>query len=88
MSDSTTGALLVARRLVRTFSSAPDPRRRAREVHSELMRWNWRPGQCKRIESFGRWVASNPPEGELRARCAVIIAEIDDLQQPSIARRA
>jgi hypothetical protein len=67
-------ALAAARKLVRTFASAPDPRARARLVHTTLLQMaDWPAPLRVRIDGFGDWLGSSPPAGELRARCVNLV---------------
>lgn len=69
-----TEVLLSARRLARTFASAPDPRRQARLILSTLMSaGSWEPSLGETLVRFEGWLNSAPPTGELRARCLYLV---------------
>jgi hypothetical protein len=72
-------AVIAARKLVRTFASAPDPRRQARLVHATLLQWSpWPPDLQQRLDGFGVWMESFPPVGELRGRAADLLERFPD----------
>ena len=83
MPVSRSEALAAARKLLRMFGSAPDPRRRAREFYSELAQ--------SAIEGFGAWVLGAPPTAELRLRAEHLFAALADdrpaTEQPVFRRR-
>ena len=61
MTEDFRQALVDARKLVRTFGSAPDPRRRAQEVVSKLKRANgWPPAALKEIVLVDTWLDGAP----------------------------
>ncbi len=67
--------LTAARKLVRTFASAPDPRRQARLIHATLLQGApWPQGLQARLAAFADWLERFPPVGELRARCADLVS--------------
>ena len=70
MIGSRTECVANARKLLRTFASAPDPHRRAHEIVHELARIQGL-AQAERAEinAFGVWLAENPPIGQLKVRC-------------------
>jgi hypothetical protein len=77
-----TECLATARKLVRTFASAPDPRRQARLIHAALLQGEpWEPAVQERVVGFGRWLESSPPVSELRGRCTALIARIPEPSQ-------
>ena len=64
-----------ARKLVRTFSSAPDSHRRAHEILHELARiQGLGPAERSEIAAFGAWLAEKPSSGQLKARCEAVLA--------------
>jgi hypothetical protein len=67
-------AIAEAKRLLRTFASAPEPRRQARAIYAELTRaQGWDRRQRDEIDSLGAWLLELPPVGELRPRCEATI---------------
>jgi hypothetical protein len=72
---SKTEAIAATRKLVRTFASAPDPRRQARAIHATLDQWSpWPAPLQERLDGFAAWLESVPPVGELRARASDLVA--------------
>jgi hypothetical protein len=70
-------ALAPARKLLRTFTSAPDPMRQARSIYSELTHGNgWTRSERDEINALGAWLLGLPPIDELRPRCARILARL------------
>jgi len=68
--------VIAARKLVRTFASAPDPRRQARLIHATLKASQaWPVRLQERLDQFGAWLDSHPPVGELRARSSDLVAQ-------------
>lgn len=70
-------AIAEAKRLLRTFSSAPDARRQARSIYAELARaegWNRR--QRDEIDALGTWLLELPAVGELRSRCETAVRSL------------
>jgi len=62
-------ALVDARKLVRTFASAPDPRRRAAAVLSELRRADaWPAAAQQAIDTTNAWLRTSPPLSALEPR--------------------
>ncbi len=77
MSASRNEALTAARKRLRTFSSAPDAKKEARELYSELVGADgWTPGECDAIETFGVWLLDYPAASELRPRCEQLLAAL------------
>jgi hypothetical protein len=71
-------ALTMARRLMRGFSSAPDPRRQIQQIHSALVHGqDWPPEQKASILAFGTWLGDRPSLGELKPRCEALLAGLD-----------
>lgn len=92
MPVSRSEALAAARKLLRMFGSAPDPRRRAREFYSELAQAEgWTAHEQSAIEGFGAWVLGAPPTAELRLRAEHLFAALADdrpaTEQPVFRRR-
>ncbi len=75
MMDSRTECLAKARKLLRTFASAPDPHRRAHEIFHELARIRGL-AQVERAEivTLGDWLAEKPSSSQLKARCEAAMA--------------
>lgn len=75
MSLSRDEALSAAKKLLRTFDSAPDPQNRARQIYSEL---NHAEGVSKAerdaIDAFGAWLGQRPRVAELKPRCQGLLA--------------
>lgn len=77
MSVDRVEALATARKLLRTFDSAPEPRRQARSIYGELSRSDgWSERQHDEIEAFGAWLLGRPPILELRPRCEQLLAKL------------
>ena len=77
MSASRTEALAIGKKLLRTFDSAPEPRRQARAICSELARaTGWSEGEQRQIEAFDAWLISLPSVSELKLRCAQVLANL------------
>jgi hypothetical protein len=71
-------ALTTARRLLRGFSSAPDPRRQVQQIHNALIHGeDWTPGQETLILAFGAWLRDRPGLGELKPRCDALLNALD-----------
>jgi hypothetical protein len=74
MSMSRDEALAAARKRLRGFGSAPDPRRHARSIYAELAQFeSWRPGDRRKIAAFGAWLLDRPPISEIKPRCEQLI---------------
>jgi hypothetical protein len=70
-------ALAAARKLLRTFGSAPEPRQRARAIHSELGHAEGlTPSERGEIEALGAWLLERPPISELKPRCERLLAKL------------
>ena len=77
MSGSRQQALVVARQLVRTFASAPDARRRAQAVISELKRAeDWPVPARNAIAAVDGWLAAGPPMEALEARLRALLTQL------------
>ncbi|TAJ72151.1 MAG: hypothetical protein EPO51_08520 [Phenylobacterium sp.] len=75
MSGSRQQALVEARKLVRTFGSAPDPRRRAQAVVSELRRAEgWPPAAQHEIAAADAWLKAAPAATALEPRLRALLA--------------
>jgi hypothetical protein len=77
MSLSRIGALAASRQLLRTFASAPEPRRQARMIYSELAAVEgWTTAEQKEIDALGAWLHSVPSIRDLKPRCAKVVAKL------------
>ncbi|MBI1198951.1 MAG: hypothetical protein GC203_13905 [Phenylobacterium sp.] len=77
MSASRNEALSAARKLLRTFGSAPEPRRQARAIYAELTHAaGWTEGERRAIDAFGAWLLAQPSTLELKPRCADLLATL------------
>ncbi|HEX7944828.1 MAG TPA: MBL fold metallo-hydrolase [Phenylobacterium sp.] len=64
-----------ARKLVREFAGAPESRKHAQRICSELVHASeW--SQEAEIQVFSLWLQSHPPLDDLRARCTASLAKI------------
>jgi len=67
-------ALAVARKLVRTLDSAPDPLRQAQGAVAGLLRTGpWSPTAERQILDLAAWLATRPPPSGLKARCQSVL---------------
>ena len=70
-------ALTCARKLLRTFASAPDPRRQAQAIYSQLAHVDgWAPADQVQIDALGAWLADSPRQADLKSRCQQILAKL------------
>ena len=70
-------ALVAARKLLRTFASAPEPRAQANRIFSELAHAEgWTKAQEAEIARFGAWLTDRPPLAELKARSEQVLARL------------
>ena len=70
-------AAAAARKLLRTFASAPEPRKRAREIYLELAgALDWSETERDEIQAFGDWLQSHPATEQLRFGCEKLIASL------------
>lgn len=77
MSLSRNGALAASRQLLRTFASAPEPRRHARMIYSELAGVEgWTKAEQEEVDALGAWLQGRPSIGDLRPRCAQLVAKL------------
>lgn len=77
MSGSRQHALSEARKLVRTFASAPDPRRRAQAVLSELKHAEgWPPPARLKISDTDTWLSGAPSLATIEPRLRALLAEL------------
>ena len=74
MADSPKEAITSARRLIRTFASAPGPRRQARAIHSALSAAEgWSMQERQAIDQLGAWLSDRPDVAALRIRCDQVL---------------
>jgi len=77
MQTSRGQALASARRLLRGFASAPDPRRQAHALYSELVHAEgWATAEEQLIVSLGAWLQGRPGLPELRSRCEQTLKQL------------
>jgi hypothetical protein len=77
MSIGRSEVLAAARRLLRTLASAPDPKRHARSIYSELAHGQgWSHAEQDKIDALGAWLQGTPSLGDLRPRCEKILADL------------
>lgn len=70
-------ALFAARKLLRGFSGAPDPRKHAQRLYSELTRaTGWTPAEEAEIIALGLWLQRRPAPQLLKAHCAAMLAKL------------
>lgn len=70
-------AIAFARKLLRTFASAPDARRRAQEVLSELRRCDdWSSLEFSELHATAEWLRSAPPTPALEIRLRQVVAQL------------
>jgi hypothetical protein len=67
-------ALSVARKLVRTLDSAPDPRQQAQAAVSALLRESvWAPAEEKELLDLAAWLAQRPAPIALKPRLRAVL---------------
>ena len=77
MSLSRNGAVAASRQLLRTFSSAPEPRRHARMIYSELAgSEGWTKAEQMEVDALGVWLQGAPPISDLKPRCAEVVTRL------------
>jgi hypothetical protein len=77
MSGSRQEALAEARRLLRTFGSAPDARRRAQAVLSELKHADgWSSSQQEKIAAADSWLQGAPALTALEPRLRALLTSL------------
>lgn len=70
-------ALANARKLLRGFAGAPDPRRHAQKLFSELAHADgWSGAEQPIILGFGAWLQTRPNIAELKPRCEQVLAKL------------
>ena len=59
------------------FDSAPEPRRQARSICSDLARAHgWTAAEAKDIEALRVWLEELPPVAALKPRCEQVIRKL------------
>jgi len=77
MDGSRQQALRDARKLVRTFGSAPDGKGRAQAVLAELRRADgWTEPQRREITDVAAWLTAGPPVTALEPRLRALLAAL------------
>jgi hypothetical protein len=70
-------ALSAARKMLRGFAGAPDARRHAQTLYSEVARADgWSKTEQDQIIAMGIWLQSRPGLGELKVRCEQLITHL------------
>jgi hypothetical protein len=70
-------ALVTARRLLRGYASAPDPRRQVQQIYGALVHGEgWAARQEAEILAFGTWLHGHPSLGELKGRSEALLSKI------------
>lgn len=70
-------ALVTARRLLRGYVSAPEPRRQIQQLYSALIHGEgWSTSQETKILAFGAWLQAHPNLGELKPRCETLLRDL------------
>jgi hypothetical protein len=70
-------ALQVARKMLRGFSAAPDPRQHAHRLYSELVHAEgWSAGEEAAIVALGAWLSERPNQELLKPHCAALLAKL------------
>jgi hypothetical protein len=78
MSERQPSALVEARKLVRTFASAPDARRRAQAVISELRHARgWSVPAQRQIDTVDGWLQTLPSMPALEPRLRELLATLE-----------
>ncbi len=89
MSASRQQALADARKLARTFAAAPEPRRRAQAVISELKRAEgWSVTAQRALDAADMWVRSNPAVATLEPRLRELLIQMEKGQSAQPRRIA
>lgn len=70
-------ALVTARRLLRGYASAPDPRRQIQQLYSALVHGEgWAASHEAQILAFGAWLQTHPSLGELKPRSEALLGKL------------
>lgn len=66
-----------ARKMLRGFAGAPDPRRHAQKLFSELAHGEgWTASEEAAITALGQWLQGRPNLGELKSHCEGVLAKL------------
>ena len=77
MTTSRTQGVANARKLLRTFASAPDARRRAQEFHQALARISeLTTAERADVAALADWLRQHPVVGQLKPGCEVLLARL------------
>lgn len=75
MTSSRTEGLANARKLLRTFASAPDMRRRAQDFHQALARISdLTTAERTDVAALADWLREHPAMGQMKSRCEALLA--------------
>jgi len=78
MTISRSEALRSARKLLRTFAGAPEPRRQARAIYSALAHGDgWSAAEAVQIKALGELLDGLPPVVTLRSHCEAAIIKLE-----------
>ena len=70
-------ALIIARRLLRGYASAPDPRRQIQNLYSAVIHGEgWSSREETEILAFGSWLQGHPSLVELKPRCEALLSKL------------
>lgn len=70
-------AVTNARRMLRGFAGAPDPRRHAQKLFSELTHADgWSGAEQAAITALGLWLQARPNLAELKPHCTQVLAKL------------
>ena len=70
-------AMSAAKKMLRGFAGAPDARRHAQTLYSEIARADgWSKAEQDLIVAMGAWLQSRPSLGELKPRCEQLLARL------------
>jgi hypothetical protein len=69
-------ALHTARKLLRGFSGAPDPRQHAHRLYTTLVHADgWSGTEQAAIVELGAWLQTRPVHALLKSRCSAVLAQ-------------
>lgn len=72
-----TEGLATARRLLRGYAGAPDPRRQIQQMYGALVHAEgWSKAHEQLILSFGAWLQNHPALGELKLEAGALLAKL------------
>ncbi len=78
MAFSRAEALMTAHRLRRTLASAPDPRRQAQALYTELVHTEgWDLAEQRRILAYGSWLAGRPALADLKPAIEKLLSKLN-----------